>query len=91
MSPIYAGCRSASALGVQLDPAGNADAVLARLVLPLDPATEIHLVRAEDGSFAAESVMRNLRPRSVAAAAVIEDSFFAAGQGAGIPPPPWPR
>jgi murein DD-endopeptidase MepM/ murein hydrolase activator NlpD len=73
-------------VGVQLDPAGGAEAVLAKLVLPLDPVTEIHLVRAEDGGFAAESVARALRARSVAVAAVIEDSFFAAGQGAGVPP-----
>ncbi|MGD9510894.1 MAG: peptidoglycan DD-metalloendopeptidase family protein [Geminicoccaceae bacterium] len=73
-------------VGVELDPAGAGEVVLARLVLPLDPSTEIHLVRGEDGGFAAESVARALRTRSVAVAAVIEDSFFAAGQGAGVPP-----
>ena len=74
-------------LGLALDPAGTAEAMLARLVLPLDTATEIHLVRAEDGSFAAESVERALRRQTVAVAAPIDDSFYAAGSAAGVPAP----
>ena len=74
-------------LGLALDPAGTAEAMLARLVLPLDTATEIHLVRAEDGSFAAESVERTLRRQTVAVAAPIDDSFYAAGSAAGVPAP----
>ena len=48
-------------LGLALDPDGRPEAMLTHLVLPLDAATEIHLVRGEDGDFAASSVDRKLR------------------------------
>lgn len=72
-------------LGLTLDAGGGGEALLAKLILPLDAATEIHLVRGEDGGFAAESVERALRPMSVAVAATIDDSFYAAGSAAGVP------
>ncbi len=73
-------------LGLALEPGGSADAMLAQLVLPLDATTEIHLVRGEDGGFAASSVARTLRSSAVAVAAPIDDSFYAAGRGAGLSP-----
>ena len=73
-------------LGLALDPDGRPEAMLTHLVLPLDAATEIHLVRGEDGDFAASSVDRKLRIETVAVAATIEQSFYAAGLEAGLPP-----
>ena len=74
-------------LALALAPAGGGgDAVLARLVLPVDPATEVHLVRGHDGGFAARSVPRPLRGETVTVAVPIADSFYAAGAAAGLPP-----
>ena len=73
-------------LGLALDPAGAAGATLARLVLPLDAATELHLERGRDGSFATRSVGRRLRRETVAVAVPVVDSFYAAGLAAGLPP-----
>ena len=72
-------------LGLTLDAGRDGEALLAKLILPVDAATEIHLVRGEDGGFAAESVERALRPKSVAVAATIDDSLYAAGSAAGVP------
>lgn len=72
-------------LELALDPTGGPEFLLARLVLPLDAATEIHLVRAEDGSFSASSVGRALRSETVTMAAAIESSFYGAGLDAGLP------
>lgn len=72
-------------LGLTLDAGRDGEALLAKLILPVDAATEIHLVRGEDGGFAAESVERALRPMSVAVAATIDDSLYAAGSAAGVP------
>lgn len=74
-------------LGLALDPDGNAEAMLAQLVLPVDAASEIHLVRAEDGEFAASSIKRRLRAQTLTVAAPIQDSFYQAGRDAGLPPP----
>ena len=74
-------------LALALAPVGGGeDAVLARLVLPVDPATEVHLVRGHDGGFAARSVPRPLRGETVTVAVPIADSFYAAGAAAGLPP-----
>jgi murein DD-endopeptidase MepM/ murein hydrolase activator NlpD len=73
-------------LDLALDLAAGDGAVLARLVLPLDPATEIHLDRAEDGSFATRSVERRLRRETVTVAVPVVDSFYAAGLAADLPP-----
>ena len=72
-------------LALQLDTAAGAPPLLARLVLPVSAATEVHLVRAADGSFAASSIERLLRREVAAVAAPIEDSFYAAGSKAGLP------
>jgi murein DD-endopeptidase MepM/ murein hydrolase activator NlpD len=73
-------------LALALGPATDDGAELARLVLPVNAATEVHLVRGDDGGFAARSVERPLRARTVAVAAPIADSFYAAGAAAGLPP-----
>ena len=75
-------------LALQLDTADRAQPLLARLVLPVGAASEVHLVRTPDGSFAASSIERELRSELAAVAAPIEDSFYAAGIKAGLPPPP---
>ena len=72
-------------LALQLDTAAGAPPLLARLVLPVSAATEVHLIRAADGSFAASSIERLLRSEVAAVAAPIEDSFYAAGSKAGLP------
>ena len=71
---------------MQLDTADRAQPLLARLVLPVGAASEVHLVRTPDGSFAASSIERELRSELAAVAAPIEDSFYAAGIKAGLPP-----
>jgi murein DD-endopeptidase MepM/ murein hydrolase activator NlpD len=73
-------------LALQLDTAEGAPPLLARLVLPVSAATEVHLVRATDGSFAASSVERELHSELAAVAAPIADSFYADGIKAGLPP-----
>ncbi len=73
-------------LDLALDPGAGGDALLTRLVLPLDPATEIHLDRDPDGGFAARSIERRLRSETVTLAVPVVDSFYAAGSDAGLPP-----
>ena len=68
-------------LGLALDPDGRPEAMLTHLVLPLDAATEIHLVRGEDGGFAASSVDRKLRIETVAVAATIEQQLLCCRAG----------
>ncbi|MEK0084444.1 peptidoglycan DD-metalloendopeptidase family protein [Benzoatithermus flavus] len=58
---------------------------LARLVLPVDAAKEVHLVREEDGSFAARSVERPLQREMVRVRAAIADSVYEAARDAGLP------
>ena len=68
-SPTYAGCQIGQRLALQLDTADRAQPLLARLVLPVGAASEVHLVRTPDGSFAASSVERELRSELAAVAA----------------------
>lgn len=53
--------------------------------IPLDYATEVHVVPAPEGGFRAEEIKKNLETRHVRAQGVIDWSLFAAGTDAGVP------
>lgn len=76
--------RAGQRLVIELAPVESEER-LRKLVLPLDAATEVHLVRAEDGAFAARSVERRLQREMVRVGGEIRDSLFASAVTAGLP------
>lgn len=65
--------------------AGGAGQRLARLVFPIDPAKEVHLVRSPEGGFAASSIERSLQRHRVRASGEIADSLYVSAQAAELP------
>lgn len=72
-------------LALEVEPAEGERQRLARLVLPVDAAKEVHLVREAGGGFAARSIERPRKREMVRVRAEIADSVYEAAQGAGLP------
>jgi murein DD-endopeptidase MepM/ murein hydrolase activator NlpD len=73
-------------LALEVEPAVGQGQRLTRLVFPVDAATEVHLVRDQEGGFAAASVDRPLQRELVRVAAEISDSVYVSARSAGLPP-----
>jgi murein DD-endopeptidase MepM/ murein hydrolase activator NlpD len=72
-------------LALALDGSRDEPRRLARLVLPVDAAREVRLVRAAGGGFAASSVERPLQLETARVAGAIADSVYGAARAAGLP------
>jgi murein DD-endopeptidase MepM/ murein hydrolase activator NlpD len=73
-------------LALEVEPAAGQGQRLARLVFPVDAATEVQLVRDAAGGFAAASIDRPLQHELVRVAAEISDSVYGSARAAGLPP-----
>jgi murein DD-endopeptidase MepM/ murein hydrolase activator NlpD len=72
-------------LAVELERKEGEGTRLARLVLPVDAAKEVLLVRERNGGFAARSIERPLQREMVRVRAEIADSVYEAARDAGLP------
>jgi murein DD-endopeptidase MepM/ murein hydrolase activator NlpD len=74
-------------LALELEPVTNEDGQqrLAQLALPVDAATEVHLVRDDDGTFEARSIERPLSRELVRTRGAIAGSLYESARATGMP------
>lgn len=77
--------RAGQRLTLELAPKTAAEKRLIRLVWPIAAAREVHLVRADDGGFAARSVERPLQQELLRFGGTITDSLYQSAHRAGLP------